>query len=52
MEVALTYIYGIGRPMARRILEEAKIEMNRKSDDVTEAEAVRIREVLEAQRQG
>jgi small subunit ribosomal protein S13 len=48
MEVALTYIYGIGRPMARRILEEAKIEMNRKSDDVTEAEAVRIREVLEA----
>ncbi len=47
MEVALTYLYGIGRPTARKILEQAKIELNRKSDDVTEAEAVKIREILE-----
>jgi len=47
MEVALTYIYGIGRSGARAILEQAGIDVNVKTDDLTEAQAVRIREVIE-----
>ena len=37
MEVALTYIFGIGRPMAKKILGEAEIDLNKKSDSLTEA---------------
>ena len=47
MEVALTYIYGIGRPMAKRILGEAKIDLGKKSDVLTEAEVAKIREIID-----
>lgn len=47
MEVALTYIYGIGRSSARSILNQAGIDVNVKTDDLTEAQAVKIREVIE-----
>lgn len=47
MEIALTYIYGIGRPMAKRILVEANIESTKKSDVLTEAEVAKIREIID-----
>ena len=47
MEVALTYIYGIGRPSAKKILAEANIDLNKKSDTLTEAEVAKIREVID-----
>lgn len=47
MEVALTYIFGIGRPMAKRILNEANIELSKKSDILTEAEVAKIREIID-----
>ena len=47
MEVALTYIYGIGRPMARQILTEAQIDLGKKSDVLTEAEVAKIREIID-----
>jgi len=47
MEVALTYIYGIGRPLAKRILTEADIDLGRKSDVLTEAEVAKIREIID-----
>lgn len=47
MEVALTYIFGIGRPSAKRILAEAKVDGSTKSDSLTEAEVARIREVID-----
>jgi small subunit ribosomal protein S13 len=47
MEVALTYIYGIGRPSARRILGEANIDLSKKSDQLTEAEVAKIREIID-----
>jgi|SRR5580704_8081112 small subunit ribosomal protein S13 len=47
MEIALTYIYGIGRPMAHRILEQANVPLDRKSDDLTADEQVRIRQVID-----
>jgi small subunit ribosomal protein S13 len=46
-EIALTYIYGIGRPSANRILEKANVNRDTKVNKLTEAEVVRIRDILE-----
>jgi len=47
MEVALTYIFGIGRPTARKILAEASIDLGKKSDTLTESEVAKIREIID-----
>jgi small subunit ribosomal protein S13 len=47
MEIALTYIYGIGRTSALKILEAAKVDPGRNSDDLTAEEQVRIRQVID-----
>ncbi len=47
MEVALTYIHGIGSSSARKILDEAGVELTRRSDDLDETEIARIREVID-----
>jgi small subunit ribosomal protein S13 len=48
MEIALTYVYGIGRSAALKICAEAQVEPGRKSDDLTDDEGSRIRRVLDA----
>lgn len=47
MEIALTYIYGIGRSSAIKILAKANVDSARKSDDLTAEEQVRIRQVID-----
>ena len=47
VEVSLTYIYGVGRSTANRILKRAEINPNTRVKDLTEQEISRIREVLE-----
>jgi small subunit ribosomal protein S13 len=47
VEVALTYIYGIGRPSANKILEKADVNKDTKVHQLTEAEVVRIRDIIE-----
>ena len=44
VEIALTYIYGIGRQLSKTILKDAKVNPDTKSKDLTEEEVVRIRE--------
>ncbi|MGH7265440.1 MAG: 30S ribosomal protein S13 [Candidatus Rokuibacteriota bacterium] len=46
-EVALTYIYGIGRASARRILTHAAVELNRRVKEWTDDEVARLRERIE-----
>jgi small subunit ribosomal protein S13 len=46
-EVALTYIYGIGRSSSRRILVHAGVEVNRRVREWTEDEVARVRDVIE-----
>jgi len=46
-EIALTYIFGIGRPLAKEILGEAGIDLNKKSDDLSDDEVVKIRQVID-----
>jgi small subunit ribosomal protein S13 len=48
MEIALTYVYGIGKATAKRILEEAKVSPDKRTDALDENEVRAIRDVLEA----
>lgn len=48
MEVALTYIYGIGVVCSREILKRAGVALDKRSDDLEEAEIRKIRDVIEA----
>ena len=45
-EVALTYIYGIGRSAANTILTKAEVDRNIKVKDWTDDEAARIRDII------
>ncbi len=47
MEIALTYIHGIGRATARRILEQAQVDFFKKTDALTDAEVAKIREAID-----
>ncbi len=48
VEIGLTYIYGIGRTSASRILEQAKVDPSTRVKDLTDEEVNRIREVIES----
>ena len=45
-EVGLTYIYGIGRSSAKKILEEAGVDPSIKVQDWTDDQAAKIREII------
>lgn len=47
MEVALTYIYGLGRSSAQKILTEAGVDWNIKSDDLTEGQITSLRKIID-----
>jgi len=49
VNIALTYIYGIGNPRSARILAAAKVEANKKVQDLNEDEVNRIRQVIESE---
>ncbi len=47
VEVALTYIYGIGRSSARRIVKDVGINVDTRVRDLTEEEVSRLREYID-----
>jgi len=47
MEIALTYLYGIGRVLSRQILAAADVALDKRTDDLDDNEARRIRETIE-----
>ena len=46
-EVALTYIFGIGRSTSNKILEKAEVDRDIKVKDWTDDQAARIREIIQ-----
>ncbi len=48
IEIALTYIYGLGRHAANVVLKNAGISPDKKSDDLDEADVRKIRDAIEA----
>jgi small subunit ribosomal protein S13 len=49
VEIALTYIYGIGRHSARTICEKASVDLGTRTDQLSEGDVIRIRDVIEKQ---
>lgn len=47
IEIALTYIYGLGRFSANKILKSAKIDAGKKAKDLTSEEVNRLKELIE-----
>ena len=47
IEVAMTYIYGIGRTTSQNILSKAGVDFDARTDDLTESELVKIRELVD-----
>ncbi|HHY70714.1 MAG TPA: 30S ribosomal protein S13 [Thermoanaerobacterales bacterium] len=47
IEVALTYIYGIGASKSRQILREANVDPNTRVKDLTEREITKLRELID-----
>ncbi len=47
IEIALTYIFGIGPTSAKKILAQAGVDPNVRSKDITEEDIVKIRAILE-----
>jgi small subunit ribosomal protein S13 len=45
--IALTYIYGIGRPLSRIILKEAGIDSTKKASQITAQEVSKLKEIIE-----
>ncbi len=48
LEVALTYIYGIGRTSAQKILDKAGIDWNKKTDELTDQDITALRQIIDA----
>jgi small subunit ribosomal protein S13 len=48
LEVGLTYIYGIGRPTARKVLAELGLSPDEKVKDLTDDEVTRLREYIDS----
>ena len=48
VEIALTYIYGLGRHAANVVLEKAGVSPDKKSDDLDDADVRKIRDATEA----
>ena len=48
VEIGLTYIFGIGRPKSRKILDTVKVDLNKKVKSLSTDEVTRIRKHIEA----
>jgi len=48
LEVALTYIYGIGRTTANKILEEAEIPKDKKTFELTDEDITKLRQIIDS----
>lgn len=49
IEIGLTYIYGIGRSLSKKILDEAEINHSVKAKDLSEGEVAAIRKIIETE---
>ena len=47
IEIALTYLYGVGRSLSNRILKEAEVSPNKRAKDLTEEEVSKITNIIQ-----
>ena len=49
IEVALTYVYGIGPTLAKQIIAKADVDPNTRTDKLTEGQLAGLREIIQAE---
>jgi small subunit ribosomal protein S13 len=47
IEIGLTYLYGIGRSLSKKLLTQAGIDLNLKTDSLTDQDVSKLRELIE-----
>ncbi|MBI5047856.1 MAG: 30S ribosomal protein S13 [Deltaproteobacteria bacterium] len=47
IEIALTYLYGVGKTASKKILEEAEVNPNTRTQNLTEGQIANIRKILD-----
>ena len=47
IEISLTYIYGVGRSLSRKILDDLKIDINKKASDLSPKEVNDLKDLIE-----
>ena len=47
IEIALTYIFGVGRHLAKRIVDQAGLDPSMRTDALSEADVAKLRDVIE-----
>ncbi|HDH04617.1 MAG TPA: 30S ribosomal protein S13 [Nitrospirae bacterium] len=47
LEISLTRIFGIGRTISRKVLEETGVDLNKKARDLTDEEGVKLRTAID-----
>lgn len=47
VEIALTYLYGIGLPLSQKILIVTKVDPNTRTEDLTEEQVAKLRDMIE-----
>jgi len=47
IEISLTYIYGVGRSLSKKILDEMKIDINKKASELTPKEVNDLKDFIE-----
>ena len=47
LDIALTYIHGIGRAKAKEICEKTGLPVNKRVHELTEAEVIKVRETID-----
>lgn len=47
IEIALAYLYGVGRALSNKIIKEAQVDPNKRAKDLTEAEVLQITNVIQ-----
>ena len=48
IEIALTYLFGVGLPLARKVLGVTSIDMNKRAKDLTDEEVSRLTQAIQA----
>ena len=49
LEVGLTYVFGIGRSVAKKIIAEAELDLNMKCKELNEEETNKLRKIIDSQ---
>ena len=47
IEIALTYVYGVGNSLSKKILNELKVDLNKKASDLTAKEVNDLKDYIE-----